>query len=728
MSAPDAANRAAAARDAARDAHRAMRAAPPDAASRVADALRAKEPLLDMKQRTTHDDPEGFMPTFFAASRLHYIGTWRRRYEAFLEEVLPPPPLPPPPAGRSERLVLHVDMDCFFAAVASLGRPELQGLPVAVSWSSAGDGELSSCNYPARALGCRAGMRISSAKRLCPDLVVMPYEFERYTAVALDVYRALHDLTPHVVGVSVDEAYLDVTSDPRAPAEVARDVRAKIFAKTGCVASVGSGPNRLVARLATKRAKPDGAFHVAKRDAEAFVRASPLRDLPGVGRGALEKLRKAGVLREEEDSEEDPEMEGGKAGANGGGSGRPWTCADVADASPEALRRALGPRAGAALRDAARGIDRRAWEARPPRKSVGAQVTWGVRFEAPAEAVAFVEKLAGEVATRASAVGAKGRTVTLKLLRAVADQPAGSAKGGIGHGVCDHLTRSVTLSRAANDEATIAREATRMLADLDVPALEVRGAGVTLSRLEGAANAGGGVTRGFKSAPAGPRSTYAERAARYRGWGGAGEERGGDERDAAKEKMTSPGAGKHAYAEAIRAREGTLEAALARGTKRPAPPDKPDPETDDAEREDEREPADAIANENESDPDAALPPTFEAVRSAYEDAARANAALSLSPTGAASAPDCALDVVGILGDAEAALASLAAGVFEAEGEAAAGRELQRARALTRAQEFLPPFVVAMVPAAGMRASALVNAWREACDRVEEDVVRVALTQ
>ena len=156
--------------------------------------------------------------------------------------------------------------------------------------------------------------------------------------------------------------------------------------------------------------------------------------------------------------------------------------------------------------------------------------------------------------------------------------------------------------------------------------------------------------------------------------------------------------------------------------------DKPDPETDDAEREDEREPADAIANENESDPDAALPPTFEAVRSAYEDAARANAALSLSPTGAASAPECALDVVGILGDAKAALASLAAGVFEAEGEAAAGREPQRARALTRAQEFLPPFVVAMVPAAGVRASALVNAWREACDRVEEDVVRVALTQ
>ena len=185
-----------------------------------------------------------------------------------------------------------------------------------------------------------------------------------------------------------------------------------------------------------------------------------------------------------------------------------------------------------------------------------------------------------------------------------------------------------------------------MLADPDVPALEVRGAGVTLSRLEGAANAGGGVTRGFKSAPAGPRSTYVERAARYRGWGGAGEERR-DERDAAK-KNGRPGAGKHAYAEAIRAREGHSGGSRS-GDERPAPPDKPDPETDDAEREDEREPADAIANENESDPDAALPPTFEAVRSAYEDAARAERRALAFANWCGVCADCALDVVGILG-------------------------------------------------------------------------------
>jgi DNA repair protein REV1 len=112
---------------------------------------------------------------------------------------------------------MHIDMDCFFAAVAALGRPELDNLPVAVSWSSAGAGEVSSCNYAARAAGCGAGMRIARAKEMCPDLVVMPYEFERYSAIALDVYRIFHDVTPHVMGVSVDEAYIDATVGSRAP-------------------------------------------------------------------------------------------------------------------------------------------------------------------------------------------------------------------------------------------------------------------------------------------------------------------------------------------------------------------------------------------------------------------------------------------------------------------------------------------------------------------------------
>ena len=294
-----------AARAAAEAAHRAVRSGEqrgpgnPSAAEDVALVARRNEPLLDMKQRTTHEDPN-FMETFFKASRLHYIGTWKHRYEAFLEDLPPAPKLPAPEGGPGgERVILHVDMDCFFASVAALGRPELAGLPVAVSWSSVGGGELSSCNYLARNAGCRAGMRIARAKELCPNLIVMPYEFERYSTVAIDVYRTLHELSPHVMGVSVDEAYVDVTGlaacGRKTPREIAEDVRAKIFAKTGCVASVGSGPNRLIARLATKRAKPDGSHHVPASNASSFLASMPVAELPGVGRGTLEKLRREGI-------------------------------------------------------------------------------------------------------------------------------------------------------------------------------------------------------------------------------------------------------------------------------------------------------------------------------------------------------------------------------------------------------------------------------------------------
>ena len=320
------------------------------------------------------------------------------------------------------------------------------------------------------------------------------------------------------MGVSVDEAYVDATADIRDPSAVAADVRARILAETGCVASVGSGPNRLIARLATKRAKPDGAYHVAQRDAAGFLAGLSAEDLPGVGRGAMEKLRRAGL---------------------GGAGAGTLTCADVAAASLSLLRRALGPKSGAQLRDAARGVDDRAWEARPPRKSVGAQVTWGVRFQEASEAVAFVEKLAGEVSGRARRLRVRGRTLTLKLLRAVANAPERLMKGSVGHGVCDHLTRSATLSGATDAARTIAREATRLLADLDVPADQIRGVGVQISRLDSDPAAARAAPRprfeprprvndrNFASARTGTRAgsktgTRAETRGGMRGWQGRG--------------------------------------------------------------------------------------------------------------------------------------------------------------------------------------------------------------
>ena len=187
--------------------------------------------------------------------------------------------------------------------------------------------------------------------------------------MAIDVYRTLHELSPHVMGVSVDEAYVDVTGlaacGRKTPREIAEDVRTKIFAKTGCVASVGSGPNRLIARLATKRAKPDGSHHVPASNASSFLASMPVAELPGVGRGTPRSFEGKGSVP----------MVGGVGPMRYGGA------TQRARTSPPRRSRFCGalwgPRRGRSFRDASRGIDARAWEARPPRKSVGAQVTWG---------------------------------------------------------------------------------------------------------------------------------------------------------------------------------------------------------------------------------------------------------------------------------------------------------------------------------------------------------------
>ena len=218
----------------------------------VREEVRRKDPALGFKQRSTKDDPN-FMESFFRASRLHFIGSWKARYQKFLDALPPTPPLPPPLPGN-HRLVFHIDMDCFFCSVAIRGRPELQGLPVAVCWGDASSenahhAEISSANYEARKYGLRAGMFIGKAKELCPQLITLPYEFDKYAETAEALYRTIFRTTPHVQGVSVDEAFADMTAlvsalDTAQVSSVAAALRQQIFEATGCTASIGSSVNR----------------------------------------------------------------------------------------------------------------------------------------------------------------------------------------------------------------------------------------------------------------------------------------------------------------------------------------------------------------------------------------------------------------------------------------------------------------------------------------------------
>lgn len=182
----------------------------------------------------------------------------------------------------TERAIIHLDMDCFFAAVAAVGRPEFHGKPLAVchSNSAQGSGEVSSANYEARAFGVGAGMFIAEAKKRCPGLVVVPYEFDKYQHISEQVYRILMRYTGCVQPLSCDEAYLDVTGlgDPE---DIARRIRSDIVTTTGCTASAGIGPNVLLARLATKKGKPNGQCRVRMHQALEFLGDLPVEELPG---------------------------------------------------------------------------------------------------------------------------------------------------------------------------------------------------------------------------------------------------------------------------------------------------------------------------------------------------------------------------------------------------------------------------------------------------------------
>jgi DNA repair protein REV1 len=421
----------------------------------IADARRAA-PNLQQRHRTSKDN-DAYAKDFFGASRLHFIGSWKARFELICDRLPPAPPLPAVAPG-CERVVLHIDMDCFFASIAAALRPELAGLPLAVSWGDASSphAEIASASYEARAKGVRNGMWLVQALRCCPDLLIAPYEFAEYERAAEAMYQIVFSVTPHVMGVSVDECYADVTGLGE-PTALAASLRARVRDATKCNASIGIGPNRIVARLATAQAKPDGMRALSGAEARELLSSLPVRTLPGIGHSTSIKLEQAGIV----------------------------TCGDLATAPVEAARAAIGIKLAQRLQGFACGRDDRAWESRPVRKSVGAQASWGVRFALASEAEHFIHQLAAEVSSRLIAGKLRGRSVTLKIWRAMAGAPPSAAKGEMGHGLCDNLSRTLSLDRFTSDAKRIGDEGCKMLRELAVPAADVRGMGLAVGKLEG---------------------------------------------------------------------------------------------------------------------------------------------------------------------------------------------------------------------------------------------------
>jgi len=198
------------------------------------------------------------------------------------------------------RRIIHIDMDAFYASVEQRDRPELRGKPVAVGGRPESRGVVAAASYEARKFGVRSAIPMSRAVRLCPKLLIVKPSFHKYRAVSEQVFEIFHRVTPLVEGLSLDEAYLDVTenswNEPFAM-NVARRIKSEIKSRTGLTASAGVAPNKFLAKIASAWRKPDGLTVIAPERVETFLRKLPVDALWGVGPVTAERLREFGITK-----------------------------------------------------------------------------------------------------------------------------------------------------------------------------------------------------------------------------------------------------------------------------------------------------------------------------------------------------------------------------------------------------------------------------------------------
>ncbi|XP_066863194.1 DNA repair protein REV1 isoform X1 [Kogia breviceps] len=482
--------------------------------------------------------PCRFISDFYSRSRLHHISTWKCELTEFVNTlqrqssgifpgreklkkmkagrsafvVTDPGNMSVLSSPRHQSCIMHVDMDCFFVSVGIRNRPDLKGRPVAVT-SNRGTGraplrpganpqlewqwyqnkiltgkagtaeipdsstwenqdsaqtngidsvlskaEIASCSYEARQVGIRNGMFFGQAKQLCPNLQAVPYDFHAYKEVARTMYETLASYTHSIEAVSCDEALVDITeilAETRlTPDEFANAVRMEIKDQTKCAASVGIGSNILLARMATRKAKPDGQYHLKPEEVDDFIRGQLVTNLPGVGRSMESKLASLGIR----------------------------TCGDLQYMTMARLQKEFGPKTGQMLYRFCRGLDDRPVRTEKERKSVSAEINYGIRFTQPKEAEAFLLSLSEEIQRRLEAAGMRGKRLTLKIMVRKPGAPVETAKFG-GHGICDNITRTVTLDQATDSAKIIGKAALNMFHTMKLNISDMRGVGIHVNQL-----------------------------------------------------------------------------------------------------------------------------------------------------------------------------------------------------------------------------------------------------
>jgi len=341
-----------------------------------------------------------------------------------------------------ERIIVHLDMDAFFAAVEQRERPALRGRPVVVGADPKGGkgrGVVSTCSYEAREFGIHSAMPISEAWRRCPDAVYLPVNGELYARESRRIRAILGSFTPDVEPVSIDEAFLDVTHSlhlfARTKRELAERIQRRVYDDTQLTCSIGVAPAKMVAKIASDLEKPRGIVVVEPEEVEAFLRPLPVGRLWGVGAKTRAALEALGVR----------------------------TIGDLADLPEDELSRRFGKHGGH-LWKLAHGIDDREVEEGEPAKSVGHEHTFPTDTADRRLLAATLMDLCEQVAQRLHRAGLRGRTVTLKLR--FQDFTT--------------LTRAKTLDEPVADGATLYQVATGNLERARIGRRKIRLIGVSV--------------------------------------------------------------------------------------------------------------------------------------------------------------------------------------------------------------------------------------------------------
>lgn len=339
--------------------------------------------------------------------------------------------------------ILHADLDSFFASVEQRDNPRLQGRPIAV-----GGGVVLAASYEAKAFGVAGGMGGRQAKELCPDLLFVPGRFDAYTKASKAVFKIFDDTSPLVEGLSIDEAFIDVSGMERiagTPAEIAARLRVRVRDKVGLPITVGVARTKFLAKVASAQAKPDGLLVVPVDGELAFLHPLPVEALWGVGKVTAGKLHARGIT----------------------------TVAQVAELPEELLVSLVGKAAGRQLHALANGRDARRVRTGVRRRSIGGQRALGRRGPKTPEALdATLVALVDRIGRRLRAARRVCRTIILRLR----------------FDDFSRATRSQTLGAPTADTRPILAAARELLAGA-MPTIEREGVtllGLSLTNLEDA--------------------------------------------------------------------------------------------------------------------------------------------------------------------------------------------------------------------------------------------------